>query len=403
MSLLSVTEAFARLDEAVPSLPTQTIAIGDALHRVTRESIQAGCDLPPFDQSAMDGYAVRASDLITVPNSLRLSGEVAAGKQERRAELRHGTTCRIFTGGMIPAGADAVVRQEWTTPIGDSIQFDRPTPAGQDIRRQGEELRRGSVLLEPGVRLNAGHLAMLSMAGVATLQATRAPRIRVLVSGDEIVGASQTLAPGEVHDANGPLICNWLARAGYQDVTVERVADEVQAVEQALARAFAEADLILSSGGVSVGDRDLIVPSAEKLGAKRLFWKVAQKPGKPIFVACKGASVMMGLPGNPASVLVNLASFVRRALDRMDGVANIGPSIAHGVLVKGIQRDRSRDRWVRVSIENDERGMTRVMPQAMQASHMLSNLASADALAWIPAGEESAAAGSVVKWFRLGL
>ena len=401
--LLAVEDALARLDESIERLQSESLELNACLDRVTREELRAQIDLPPFDQSAMDGYAVRSDDLVRVPNSLELSGVVVAGGQDRRRELRHGTTCRIFTGGLIPTGADAVVRQEWTQRIGDSVQFDRPAPVGQDIRRQGEELRAGTSLLGPGVRLNAGHLAMLGMAGVAQLQVSRSPRICVLVSGDEIVTAGNSLRPGQVYDANGPLIRAWLARGGYRNVQVKRLLDDEKAVQDTLEHAFANFDLILSSGGVSVGDRDLIVPTAEQLGAHRIFWKVSQKPGKPVFVAKKNQCLLMGLPGNPASVLVNLAVFVRRALDRLEGLESPGPQIARGVLVKSVDRDPSRDRWVRVSIESDERGMTRILPQDMQASHMLSNLAASDALAWIKAGEGNAPAGSVVPWLRLGI
>ena len=403
MGLISVDDALSRLAEAVAPLPAESLAVGDALDRVTRERLKAQCDLPPFDQSSMDGYAVRSTDLVNAPNSLELSGVVAAGLQERRRTLRHGTTCRIFTGGMIPEGADAVVRQEWTQRIGDTVIFDRPAPQGQDIRRRGEELALGSPLLEAGLRLNAGHLGLLSMAGCGTITVSRAPRIRVLVSGDEVISPGQPLGPGQVYDANGPLLCSWLARGGYREVTVERLPDEEAAVVGSLSRAFDEADLILSSGGVSVGDRDLIVPSAEAVGAERVLWKVAQKPGKPLYVARKGRSILMGLPGNPASVLANLAVFVRYALDVMEGVADRGPQLRSAVLVKGIERDARRDRWVRIQVENDERGLDRATPLNLQGSHMPSNLAVSNALAWIRAGEGSATTGSVVQYLNLGL
>lgn len=403
MSLIRIEEAFEKIDAAVAALPATEMPLAQALNRVTAADLHAACDLPPFDQSAMDGYVLRAADVGALPTRLPLGATIAAGPHDSVPQLAPGQAARIYTGGLIPQGADAVVRQEWTAREGDAVLIQRATPVGQDIRRQGEELRRGTTLIESGRRLNAGHLAMLAMAGLASVSVRRAPRVRVLVSGDEVIDAGRALRPGEVYNANGPLIAAWLAQAGYSEVTVEPVADTEAAVRDALSRAFAQADLVLSTGGVSVGDKDLIAPEVEKLGAQRVLWKVAQKPGKPLYVATHGASLLMGLPGNPASVLVNLASFVRRALDRLEAAHAVGPAIHSGVLVTGIKPDAERESWVRVRIEIDPRGMTRVHPQPQQASHMLSNLASADALAWVPASASPVAAGSAVRWIALAL
>ncbi len=403
MTLLSIEQAFALIDAAVEALPVERVALSATLNRVTSEPVAAACDLPPFDQSAMDGYALRAADASEGGVRLPLAATVAAGPHDSIPVLPLGHACRIYTGGLIPRGADAVVRQEWTTREGDHVVIQRVTPVGQEIRTQGEELRLGTPLIEAGRRLNAGHLAMLAMAGVADITVRRAPRVRVLVSGDEVVNAGRALKPGEVYNANGPLVGAWLARAGYTEVSVEQVADTEDAVRVAIARGFNESDLLLTTGGVSVGDRDLIAGQAEALGAQRVLWKVAQKPGKPLYVAKLGRSLLMGLPGNPASVLVNLASFVRRALDRLEAVEQVGPVLSQGVLVSSIRADAERESWVRVRTEIDERGLLRVHPQSHQASHMLSNLAAADALAWVPVSPEPMAAGSHVRWISLGL
>lgn len=402
MKAVSIEAALARLDETVAPLPAETVPVAQALCRVTAAPAVSACDLPPFDQSAMDGYAVRASDVRDPPTRLPLSATVAAGPHDHLPVLPAGHACRIYTGGLIPIGADAVVRQEWTAREGDDVIVQRPTPVGQDLRRQGEELKRGAPLIEAGRRLNAGHIAMLAMSGVAQLSVRRAPRVVVLVSGDEIVDAGQVLKPGEVYNANGPQIVAWLARAGYPAPRVESVPDREEAVSAALGRAFASADLVLTTGGVSVGDRDLIAPEAEKLGAQRIFWKVAQKPGKPVYVARKGACLLMGLPGNPASVLVNLAVFVRRALDRLEGVAEPGPALLPGRLSRSTKADAERETWLRVHTELTGEGMV-LHPQGHQASHMLSNLALADALAWLPLSAEPLAANAPVRWLSLGL
>jgi molybdopterin molybdotransferase len=402
VKVLSIEQALAKISEVVAPLPFAMVPVAEALCRVTAAEVVSACDLPPFDQSAMDGYAVNTKDVSAPPTRLPLASTVAAGPHDRLPILPAGHACRIYTGGLIPQGADAVVRQEWTARDGDVVVIERSTPIGQDIRKQGEELKKGTPLIEAGRRLNAGHVAMLAMSGVAQVPVHRAPRVVVLVTGDEIVDAGATLKPGEVYNANGPQLVAWLARAGVPAPRVEAVPDREEAVSTALARAFAEADLVLTTGGVSVGDRDLIAPEAEKLGAERIFWKVAQKPGKPLYVAKKGGCLLMGLPGNPASVLVNVAVFVRRALDRFEGVTEPGPVLLPGRLSKMTKADAERETWLRVHTQLTVDGM-KLHPQGQQASHMLSNLATADALAWLPVGSEPLAVGSLVRWLSLGL
>ncbi len=402
MKPLPVADAFERLGAACEALPVVTVPLAQGLNRVTADGIGSACDLPPFDQSAMDGYAVRTADVVSPPVRLPLAATVAAGPHDALPVLPAGHACRIYTGGLIPDGADAVVRQEWTAREGDVVVIQRPTPVGQDLRRQGEELKIGATLIDAGRRLNAGHIAMLSMSGVAAVAVRSMPRIVVLVSGDEVIDPGRALRPGEVYNANGPLIEAWLSRNGYQARRVEHVADREEAVRDCLARAFADADLVLTTGGVSVGDRDLIAPEAEKLGAQRVFWKVLQKPGKPIYVAKHGRALLMGLPGNPGSVLVNLATFVRRALDVMEGVTRVGPLFHEGRLAKAVKPDNERETWLRVFAEAKGEGVL-LHPQSHQASHMLSNLALADAMALLPIASEPLAAGTTVRWCDLSL
>lgn len=403
MTLLRIADAYARVAAEVGRLPVHEVALAQALNRVTGAELVSACDLPPFDQSGMDGYAVRAADTQAVPARLPLAATIAAGPQSAQPVLPPGQACRIYTGGLIPAGADAVVRQEWTSRDGNVVQIERAVPVGQDLRRQGEELRRGASLIAAGRRLNAGHLAMLAMAGVARVLVRRTPRITVLVSGDEVIDAGRALCPGEVYNANGPLIAAWLARAGYPLARMAAVADSETAVRQALAQAFEESDLVLTTGGVSVGDRDMIAPEAENLGARRILWKVAQKPGKPLYVAQHGHALLMGLPGNPASVLVNLASHVRHTLDVLEALEAPGPEVRTGLLAASVRPDAERDTWLRVRSEIDAQGTVRLHPQGGQASHMLSNLAASDALAWLDTGAAPLPAGAPVRWISLGL
>jgi molybdopterin molybdotransferase len=399
---IPIDEALARLDAGIQPLPVERVPLERALSRVTAMPVAAQCDLPPFDQSAMDGYALRAADAAAAPLSLPLAATVAAGPHTDLPRLPSGHACRIYTGGLMPLGADTVIRQEWTEAQDGAVLIKRAIPVGHDMRSQGEELRLGTPMCPAGRRLDPGLIGALAMAGVAEVEVRRAPRIRVLVSGDEVIPAGQSPRPGEVFNANGPLLAAWLGSEGYDTVQVTQVADTPEAVRAALLDAFESCDLVISTGGVSVGDRDLIAPEAERLGAQRLFWKVAQKPGKPLFVARRGTSLLMGLPGNPASVLVNLAVFVRRALDRLEGLTRPGPQMHAGILAADVRADAERETWLRMRLEFSSGGQILLHPQPHQASHMLSNLAQANVLARLPMASVPIAAGSAVPWLWLG-
>ena len=396
--LISVREALSALDAIVP-LPSRRTRVTNALHRVLAEPAHAACDLPPFTQSAVDGYAVRHADLVR--GALPLSGTVRASALAAPPELASGTAQRIYTGGMLPLGADSVVRQEWTRAGNTAVEFLRTPERGADVRSRGEELRAGARLADAGLRLTPGGVAALAAAGVTEVVVRGAPRIAVLVTGDEVAPPGTAHRLGQVPDANGPLVTAWLATQGYAKVRFEYLADSAAAVRAALQRAFTHFDLVLTTGGVSVGDHDYVPRIAQELGARPLFWKVAQKPGKPVFAALQKGVPLLGLPGNPASVLVNLLVYARRALDRLEGRASPGPEFKTGALESPVRADPERDQWVRVAVCFDERGCTRLGRLPKQGSHMLSNLMEAGALAWIPAGSGELPEGSAVRFLSL--
>ena len=395
--LTTIAQAFVALDAIAPLSP-ERIAVTQALNRVLAAPATSACDLPPFAQSAVDGYAVRHADLAA--GTLPVDGTVRAGTLACAPVLAPGTAQRIFTGGMLPSGADTVVRQEWVERSADAIALRRPVETVNDVRLKGEELAAGTHIASAGARLTPGLLAALAMAGVSTVDVRRTPRIAVLVTGDEVAPPGATPRFGQIFDANGPLMAAQLAAWGYTQVTLDYVADSAQATREALARAFDTADLVLTTGGVSVGDHDHIPVVTRALGARELFWKVAQKPGKPLFAATRGAVPLLGLPGNPASVLVNLHTHVRRALDRLEGLTAPGPAFEHGVLGIPVRPDAERDVWLRVALQAGTDGMTRLARLPKQASHMLSNMAQAGALAWIPAGNTELAAGTAARFLR---
>ena len=397
--MISLAEALALYPMHVRPLRMQAVPLQSALGHVLRAPVQARCDLPRFSQSALDGYVMTVEDA-AAPGRLAITASIAAGDSSELRALPRGECQRILTGARVPPNAGAVIAQERVELAEGHIRFSEPLKPGANIRWQGEELREQATLGKTGQRLTPGHLAALAAAGAAEVVVTRMPRIRVLVSGDEVKAAGTALQDGQIWDANGPLALAWLHAQGYE-AELRYIGDSREAVAAALQNAFDEADLIVTTGGVSVGDKDYIIPVAEQLGAQRVFWQVAQKPGKPMYFAQHGDRSLIGLPGNPGAVLVGLALHLRCVLDVMEGAATPGAAFFPGELAQEVRGDGKRDCLHRMRLEIGGDGRVLLQPLPHQDSHMLSNLASADVLVHLPAQSQAHAAGSVVRWTRL--
>lgn len=397
--MISLSEALMLYPQHVRPLRMQPTPLQAALGHVLRAPTQARCDLPRFSQSALDGYVMTNDDAAT-PGTLTVTSSIAAGDTGELRPLQKGECQRILTGARVPPNAGAVIGQEYTVVADSHMTFNKPLKAGANIRWQGEELKEGTMIGKTGQRLKPGHLASLSAAGISEVIVTRMPRIRVLVSGDEVKTAGTPLLDGQIWDANGPLVLAWLHAQGYE-AELQYIGDTREAVGDALNAALDEADLIITTGGVSVGDKDFIIPVAESIGVERVFWKVAQKPGKPLYFGQRGDCALMGLPGNPGAVLIGLTLHVRAVLDAMEGAGSPGAIFHSGILGKDVKGDSQRDCLHRMRLELGDDGRAQLQPLPHQDSHMLSNLASADVLVRLPAQEQVHAAGSVVRWTRL--
>lgn len=405
--MISLDDALTAYTEHLQPLPVETVSSLDALNRVLAAPAVYADDLPRFDQSAMDGYALRAADVAAAseqnPVRLPLAAIIAAGAHDALADLPRMSAVRIFTGAPLPPGADCMIPQEQAQVDDDVLVFTQPWPARSNIRWRGEEAHAGTPLAAAGQRIHPGLLAALVNAGVERVSVHRQPRIRVLLTGDEIRPLGSTLRPGEIVNSNGPLVTAVLTHWGYPAPVAQQVPDRPQAVEQALARALDAADLVLSCGGASVGDRDYLPATAERLGARRVFWKVAQKPAKPLFFGVRGNTAMLALPGNPGAVLIGLLVHVRRALDRLEGAANPEPCWHTGRLATAVDRDPRRDYLLRMRLSYGDDAVALIEPLAQQESHMLGNLGRADVLVRVPAGESRCVAGEILQWIRLPL
>ena len=402
--MITIDEAFGRYQQALGPLAEETVSVAEAQGRVLSRDVTSSIDLPPFPQSAMDGYAVRAGDTAEAsserPARLSLVGEVPASGLAEVPSIQPGEAVRIFTGGYVPEGADAVLRQEDARVEGEKLLVDEPVEAGQDCRRQGEELRTGDALVGAGTRLSFAHVAALANSGLAEVAVRRAPRVSAFTTGDEVIESGRALRPGQVYDANTPLLRGWLRSQGLATVMATGLPDTLGGTETALREALERSDLVITTGGVSVGDYDFVITAAERIGMEPVFWKVQQKPGKPLFFAVKDDQALLGLPGNPGSAFACLMTHVRRVLDLLQGASAPRPRFGMAKLAEPVSLGK-REWWARCRVTSSVKGdaWLELLPQ--QASHMVANLGETEALARIPTGERVLERGHPVPWTEL--
>jgi molybdopterin molybdotransferase len=394
-NLVSIAEAQRLVLDRVERLPAESAAIGEAGGRVLAEPGRAAVDLPPFDSSAMDGFALRAVDS---PGRLPVSFRIAAGAPAARA-LEPGEAMGIATGGVVPAGADAVIPFEYVVESDNQIEVAEPVPAGANIRPAGGDVRRGEVVVDAGARLGPAQLGALAAAGVADVLVARRPRAAVLATGSELRQPGEPLEPGQLYEANGLLLAAQLESAGAEVSRLSQVADDEAAHREALSRGLS-ADVLVTSGGVSVGPHDLVRNVAAELGVEEVFWGVAMKPGKPISFGVLDGRLMFGLPGNPVSSLVGFELFVRPALLALQGAADPLPRFERGRLARALEPNAHRDELVRARLLSDSDGTT-VDPLPGRESHMIVRAAAADALVLVPMGERELSPGDSVEFLRL--
>ena len=390
-ALLPIDEALAQVLTRVRPLPAEDVPVADAAGRVLAEPALAGVDLPPFDSSAMDGYAVRSAD---TPGVLTPVDESAAGRPAARA-VGPGEAIRISTGAVVPAGADAVVPVERTSSEGRTVRVEQVAP-GENVRPRGGDARAGAPVVAAGEVVGPVQVGALAGAGVTSVRCGRVPRVALLATGTELRGPGEQLAPGEIYESNTVMLAAQVRSANGMPSILGTVADDEAATRAALERGL-EADVLLTSGGVSVGEHDLVRGLLAGLGVEEVFWRVAVKPGKPVAFAVRGATLVFGLPGNPVSSLVGFELLVRPALLALQGVANASPRYLPGRLADALRRNAARDELVRARAEPG--GLLR--PVRGQESHMIARAAAANALVLVPRGEGELAAGAVVSWLPL--
>ena len=397
--LISIAEARRRVLDAITPLGDEDVALERALGRVLAEDVESPIQVPPFDSSAMDGYAVAAGE----GGEVDVVGEARAG-HPFPGRLEPGSAVRISTGAVLPEGADAVVPLEHLVAVGHEIHAEPQRSrvkvpeieAGANVRRAGEDISLGAVVLHRGTTLGPPELGVAASVGRASVKVARRPRVAILVTGDELTPPGEPLPPGGIYSSNGFALAAQAERAGAELVARTTVHDDRAGTRAALEEALQGADVVIVSGGVSVGPHDHVKGALAELGVEERFWGVSLRPGKPTWFGVRDGTLAFGLPGNPVSAMVTFQLFARPALLAMQN-ADPGARRGSAALTAALRRNPQREQAIRVRLRQGENGLEATPTRDAQGSHVLTSMLGADALALIPPGDGAAENGERVE------
>jgi molybdopterin molybdotransferase len=398
--VITVSDALAIITRNTPPNPSETVALDEGRGRVLATDVPADTDWPPFETSAMDGYAVRLSDTAS-PGSVLIEREktVAAGDSPPEPILS-GEAVRVMTGAPLPPGAEAVIPVEQARREGGRVRFEVAPEPGAHLRHKGESVEAGSRLLRAGRRLTPGDIALAALAGIGRPAVFARPRVTIAVTGDELVAVGDRPRPGQIRDSNGPMLLALCGAGGWPAGPRRRVGDDVSGIEALFDAAGGAEDVLVTSGGVSAGDFDRLPEIARERGFEILFHGVSLRPGKPLVFARRGPTLWFGLPGNPVSSSVCFHLFVRFALGRLEGDASPGAPRVQAELTRGIASAGKRETY-RDGILTHSGATLRVEPVATAGSHDIAAHARANVLIRVLAGAEPPAAGAAVECLLL--
>ena len=393
--LIEHPEAVRLVHENTHRLSAEDVPLVEAQGLALVEDLKARFDSPPFDNSAVDGYAVRSADA-EAGRTFRVVDEAPAGRPARKS-VGVGEAIKIFTGGVIPEGADAVVMVENTSGWGEEFELKKAAVAGQNMRGSGEDVREGDVILKAGTEVGPPEIALAATQGYGTLPVYRRPEVVVLSTGTELVEPGERdLSPGEIYDSNSFAVMAQAQEIGARARRVSAASDDAEVLRNAVSEALETADVVVTSGGVSVGEKDLVKGTMLELGVEQVFWGVKFKPGKPLFFGVRDGASVFGLPGNPVSAMVCFELFVRPALVRMMGRKDRGRPRVQVYFEEAVKNNFGRMHAMRVSLERTERGWL-ARSVGAQGSGLVSSLTKADALALIGPDLEGVRAGEPVE------
>ena len=401
--MISVAEAIHIVRQRTETLAAERVELESALGRVLAEDVVADSDMPPFDRSQMDGYAVRAEDVKAAPVRLRIAGESAAGRGWHN-QLEEGQAVRIMTGAPVPAGADSVQQVELTTELRDGtvVELLESVEPGKSIVKRGSEIKAGEVVLNAGTTINGSMMAVLAAFGYAQVEVFRRPRVAVLATGTELVAVNQKPGQDQIRDSNNYSIGAYAQLAG---ATIERMpltGDDTSLLKRQIAEASERCDVVVTSGGVSMGVYDLTKAALKELDAEIFFERVALRPGKPtVFARLPKGTLVFGLPGNPVSVAVTFNLFARTALRAMQGAADPVLKRETAALAKSVKGTKERESYLPVQLTTNDDGQLIAFPLKWGGSSDFVAFALTTALVAVPANVKSIEAGSLVTVFQL--
>lgn len=393
--MVSVNEALKAILEVTNTLPSEEIRLIDALERVLAEDIYADSDIPQLANSAMDGYAVKSSDIFGAskdkPKTLKVISDLKAGSVSSEL-VKDNQAIRIMTGAVMPGGADSVIMVEYTEKEGmDRVKIFQGTKPGENIRGAGEDIKKGEKVLQKGMLLNSAHIGILASLGKSKIRVTRKPKVAVLATGDEVIDVDEELTPGKLRSSNTYTLYSQILKCGGIPKNLGIAKDRPQELEKKIKEGF-DCDLILTSGGVSVGDYDLVKFILAKIGTDIKFWKVAMRPGKPLVFGRLGEKFIFGLPGNPVSSMISFEVFVRPTILKMLGQSHDTRKEVDAVLEEDIQKKKGLMYFVRAMTRWDD-GVYITRTTGPQGSGILKSMAMANSLIILPEDEEEIAKG----------
>lgn len=401
--MISYQEAHNRIAAAIQILPVLELPLLEAINRTLSAPLQAPFPMPRFNQSAVDGYAVRAQDVESASNEspvrLHLVSEVRTGSVPTRS-IMIGEASKVYTGAMIPFGANTVIMIEDAVFKDDYLRFDAPVKLDMNIRHFGEEFMKGDVCLNPGVRMTPAAISLAASLGLTHIPVRRAPRVALIVTGNELVEPGEQLEDAQVYDSNRFGLLAALDHLRIPEVTIARCKDDIDSLTDALTRAIEFADLVITSGGASVGDVDFVKPAISELGGTIIFDSIAIKPGKPVVFANLSGKILFGLPGNPVSALVTFLLFVKPALQALENGNYAQPRLESALLTEDVRKKTPRTDFVRATA-HDHDGKVLVSPCRGQDSHMLGGLATANSLIVFDGEPRTLPKGSNVEIVRI--
>jgi molybdopterin molybdotransferase len=394
----SIDEALELVLRELEPLGPERVPLAEAAGRVAAAPALSAVDLPPFDRSAMDGYAVRAAD--TAPGvALRLTGGVAAGEVATET-LEPGSAARVSTGAAIPPGADTILQSELAAERDGTVTPERALEPGTHVRRRGEDLHAGDELATAGTVLTLPRISALASAGVGSVEVHRRPEVHLLVTGDELLPIGAPPEPGRIHESNGLMVRLLTSSTGAPLVDHGVVGDDREATRAAIADGLA-GDVLVVSGGVSVGPHDHVKASFEACGVEEVFWRVRIKPGKPIWFGRRGSTLVFGLPGNPLSTIVCFCVFIEPALRRLAGERDARPRLEAGRLTTAARASDGRTTFLTAALRPGADGVLEATPTERQGSHMTGALGESDGFAVAPEEAGELPAGAPVDVLRL--